>query len=187
MELPILLKAKQVTGKNLIFRNACITDAAFILSLRTDAKKSQHLSVVSGQLLDQEVWLDKYATRDNEVYFIIENKVGELVGTVRLYDSDGYSFCWGSWIIKDGAPQLYAIESALMVYAYGLDTLGFESAHFQVNKSNKSVCSFHERFGATRIIENDMEYQYVINNKSIRDAMQRYKRYLHTPLIVEQN
>lgn len=187
MKYPILLKAKQVIGKNLIFRDACITDAAFILSLRTDAKKSQHLSVVSGQLLDQEIWLDKYAARDNEVYFVIEDKTGESVGTVRLYDSLKNSFCWGSWIIKDGTPAFYAIESALMVYSYGLDTLGFESAHFQVNKGNKSVCSFHERFGATRITENHTEYQYIINNKSIREAMQRYKRYLYTPLIIKHN
>lgn len=185
MEYPILRKAKQVTGKSLIFRNACLADAAFILSLRTDAKKCQHLSSVSGQLLDQEVWLEKYALRDNEVYFIIENKVGELLGTVRLYANVKHSFCWGSWIIKDGAPQTHAIESALMVYAYGIDMLGFKSAYFQVNKENERVCMFHERFGATRIAENDNEYEYIISNESIFNAMERYKRYLHLPLIVE--
>lgn len=186
MEHPILRKAKLVFGKNLVFRNASLSDAAFIFSLRTDAKKSRHLSSVSDQLSDQEVWLESYALRDNEAYFIIENKAGESLGTVRLYDSVKHSFCWGSWIIKDGAPQSVAIESALMVYVYGLDTLGFRTAHFQVNKENKRVCMFHERFGATRIAENEIEYEYIISNEAISKAMQHYRRYLPLSLTVEK-
>lgn len=186
MTYPILRKAKLVIGKALYFRNAGFSDAAFILSLRTDANKSRHLSSVSNQLSDQEAWLERYALRDNEAYFIIENEAGESLGTVRLYDSVKHSFCWGSWIVKDGVPQSVAIESALMVYAYALDTLGFLTAHFQVNKENERVCMFHERFGATRIAENDVENKYIITNEAIRTAMQRYRRYLPISLKVEK-
>lgn len=168
-----------------MFRNAGFSDAAFILELRTDAKKSRHLSSVSNQLSDQESWLERYVLRDNEAYFIIENKSGKALGTVRLYDSVKHSFCWGSWTVKDGVPQTVAIESALMVYAYALDTLGFLTAHFQVNKENERVSMFHERFGATRIAENDVEYEYIITNEAIRTSMQRYRRYLPISLIVE--
>ncbi len=185
MKYPLLCKAKRLIGKNIVFRNAEVSDAAFILSLRTDEKKSRHLSSVSGQLLDQENWLKKYALCDNEAYFIIENKTGEPLGTVRLYDSVEYSFCWGSWIIKDGVSQSVAIESALIVYMYALNSLGFLTAHFQVNKENERVCSFHERFGATRIAENEVEYEYVISNEAILKAMERYSRYLPSTLIAE--
>lgn len=178
MEYPVLYKAKRLIGKTLVLRNADLSDAVFILSLRTDAKKSRHLSSVSNQISDQESWLERYALRDNEAYFIIENINGESLGTVRLYDPIKYSFCWGSWIIKDGAPPSVAIESALMVYAYALDTLGFLTAHFQVNKANKRVANFHERFGATKIAENDVEYEYIITNEAIRASMQHYRRYL---------
>ncbi len=186
MSYPILHKAKLVIGKNLVFRNAEYSDAAFILELRTDVKKSRHLSIVSNQLSDQELWLERYALRDNEAYFIIENEAGESLGTVRLYDSVKHSFCWGSWIIKDGVPQSVAIESALIVYAYALDTLGFLTAHFQVNKENERVTIFHERFGATRIAENDVEYEYIITNEAIRTSMHRYRRYLPVSLKVEK-
>lgn len=185
MTCPILRKAKLVIGKNLVFRNAGLSDATFILELRTDAKKSRHLSSVSNQLSDQEIWLERYALRGNEAYFIIENRAGDSLGTVRLYDSVNHSFCWGSWIVKNGVPQSVAIESALMVYAYALETLGFLTAHFQVNKENERVSMFHERFGATRITENDVEYEYIITNEAIRTSMQRYRRYLPTSLIVE--
>lgn len=185
MLYPKIRKAKLVSGKTLNFRNADTTDASFIFSLRTDKNKSRHLTAVSSQLSDQLEWLKRYELRDNEAYFIIESATGEPLGTVRLYDSVGASFCWGSWIVKDGAPQSVAIESALMVYAYALDTLGFDCAHFQVNKENERVCNFHERFGATRVSENEIEYEYVISNAAIRESMKRYKRYLPEKLIVE--
>lgn len=185
MLFPRIRKAKLVTGRALRFRNADTTDANFIFSLRTDEDKSRHLTAVSSQLSDQVEWLKRYELRDNEAYFIIENLNAEQLGTVRLYDSAKTSFCWGSWIVKDGAPQSVAIESALIVYAYALDTLGFDCAHFQVNKENERVCNFHERFGAIRVSENVVEYEYVITNAAIRESMMRYKRYLPAKLTVE--
>lgn len=185
IDYPTIRKAKRINGKNLSFRNAEVSDAVFILSLRTDINKSRYLSKVTNQLTDQESWLKAYEHRDNEAYFIIENEVGESLGTVRLYNSISHSFSWGSWIIKDGAPHSVAIESALMVYAYSLDTLGFLTAYFNVDKGNRSVWKFHERFGAVKISENDVEYQYIISNEAIRYSMRKYSRYLPEELKVE--
>jgi len=181
-------KAGRVQGKSLVFRDAAQDDAAFILGLRTDEAKSRHLSRTSGLLADQQAWLAAYAGRDTEAYFIIENLAGEKLGTVRLYDArviDGESsFCWGSWILSDAAPSSAAIESALMVYAYALDTLGFTNAHFQVNLGNERVCAFHERFGARRVSQDEVEIEYTLANAAIREAMKRYARFLPDPLKV---
>ena len=183
---PIVSKAKVITGKTLRFRNAQISDAAFILSLRTDEDKSRHLTSVSNILSDQEEWLKEYDKHDDEAYFIIENTLSEPLGTVRLYDGVGHSFCWGSWVVKNGAKKSVAIESALMVYSYAIDTLGFSSAHFQVNKENKRVCVFHERFGAERTAEDDTQFEYIITNKAICKSVLRYSRYLPNSLKVEK-
>jgi RimJ/RimL family protein N-acetyltransferase len=182
---PPLLKAKRITGKSLVLRNATTSDAAFILSLRTDNRKSQHLSNTSPNLNKQVAWLEDYAARTNQAYFIIESKTGESLGTVRLYDPQGDSFCWGSWILKDGAPQSAAIESALIVYAYAIDHLGFSQAHFDVRKGNESVWHFHERFGAVCVAETDQDYLYQIGQKEINAARQRYKKYLPEPVVLE--
>src|SRR5690606_12411597 len=144
-----LRKAARVVGKTLAFRNAEVKDAAFILSLRTDAEKSRYLSAVSGELAEQEAWLERYAEADDQAYFIIEYQ-DEPIGTVRLYDPQGDSFCWGSWILHSSRPGQAAMESALMVYAYAIDHLGFTAAHFDVRKGNERVWQFHERFGAVR-------------------------------------
>jgi RimJ/RimL family protein N-acetyltransferase len=170
-------KALRVQGRTLTFRDATTDDAAFILSLRTNAEKSRYLSAVSGKLSEQQAWLARYAHADDQAYFIIESK-GEPLGTVRLYDPQGDSFCWGSWILKDGRPSHAAMESALMVYAYALDHLGFAGAHFDVRKGNERVWQFHERFGARRVDETDLDYFYRLDRKAIAASLERYGRFL---------
>lgn len=181
-----LRKARRVAGKTLTFRDAEATDAPFILSLRTDAEKSRYLSSVSGDLADQQAWLERYARSDDQAYFIIEYQ-GEPIGTVRLYDVQGDSFCWGSWVLRKGCPTQAAMESALMVYAYALDHLGFRAAHFEVRKGNESVWRFHERFGARRIAGTEFDYFYRIDNEAIASSRQRYRRFLDGTVIVDFN
>ena len=179
-------KARRIRGKSLILRNASVNDARFILNLRMDEIKSRHISRISGELLLQENWLRNYERSNDEAYFIIENLQGIPLGTIRLYDAKGDSFCWGSWILKDEAPVGAAIESALMIYSYALKWLGFFGAHFQVHKSNTSVCKFHERFGANRISEDEIQYEYVISNSEIDLSMKKYHRYLPDGIVVEE-
>ncbi|WP_082027186.1 GNAT family N-acetyltransferase [Serpentinimonas maccroryi] len=175
--IPTLRKAAKVQGKTLVFRDAGIKDAEFILKLRTDIQKSQYLSPVSPDLQKQQAWLKQYALSGNQAYFIIEYQ-GAPVGTVRLYDPQSTSFCWGSWILVNERPRQAAMESALMVYAYAVDHLGFQAAHFDVRKANERVCQFHERFGAMRADENETDYFYKINLDAIAASRLRYKQFL---------
>lgn len=185
MNAPTLRKAPKIRGRSVVLRNASPIDAAFILALRTDAKVAQYLSKTSVALFDQIAWLERYATRSTEAYFIVESATGDALGTVRLYDAQQDSFCWGSWIMSGSAPKAAAIESALLVYAYALGTLGFKKAHFQVHKENERVWAFHERFGAIRVREHGDEYHYTISNDAIEASMQRYARYLPDQVLVE--
>ncbi|GAB1235489.1 GNAT family N-acetyltransferase [Ferrigenium sp. UT5] len=173
-----------MTGKTLSFRNACAEDAAFILSLRTDTEKSRYLSAVSADIADQKAWLARYAQADDQAYFIIEYQ-GEPIGTVRLYNPLGDSFCWGSWILKDTRPGHAAMESALMVYAYGIDHLGFKGAHLDVRKGNERVWRFHERFGARRVAETAEDYLYRLDGEAIQVSRHRYRRFLDGNVQVE--
>ena len=179
-------KARCIRGKTLVLRNAVVADAAFILSLRTNPEKSRHLSKVSDDLDAQVAWLISYEERNTEAYFIIEDVHGVPLGTVRIYDAQSDSFCWGSWILLDTAPTSAAIESALMVYAYALESLGFQSAHFQVQKANERVWQFHERFGAKRISENEVQYEYRLPNAAIKLSIDRYRRYLPDGILFEE-
>lgn len=174
---PRLRKVKRIIGKTLTFRDATLADAAFILSLRTDEKKGRYLSATTPDLDVQLAWLQAYGQATDQAYFIIEHQ-SQPIGTVRLYDACGTSFCWGSWILIDGLPAQVAIESALMVYAYAVDHLGFSAAHFDVRKANERVWQFHERFGAQRTGETDQDYLYCLGFDAIQIGRQRYAKFL---------
>ncbi|MCX8505777.1 MAG: GNAT family N-acetyltransferase [Alphaproteobacteria bacterium] len=154
------------------------------MELRTDSKNARHISKTSNDLKKQEAWLEKYRNDNEQVYFIILNKQHERVGTVRLYDIKNDSFCWGSWILKDGTPSSYAIESALLVYHFAL-SLGFEKAHFHVRKGNQSVWKFHERFGAQKVEESAIDFFYEISLESIEQSLEKYKKYLPNGFLIE--
>jgi RimJ/RimL family protein N-acetyltransferase len=158
-----ILKAKRLVGKTLIFRNVETSDVNFILSLRTDSEKSKYLNKTSSDVSRQVAWLENYTNKDEEAYFIIENKNGLSLGTIRIYDARGDSFCWGSWILKDGVPISTAIESALMMYSYSFEHLGFKRAHLDMRKGNESVRRFHEFCGAWQVGETDIDYLYEID------------------------
>lgn len=181
---PIIRKAARITGRTLAFRNADVADAGFILSLRMDDNKSRHISRTPPDPERQRAWLQAYADSEDQAYFIILQQ-DEPVGTVRLYDPREDSFCWGSWILKDSCPAHAAIESALMVYACAIDHLGFTSAHFDVRKGNESVWKFHERFGAQRVGESELDYFYRLGHEAIMASRRRYARYLPEPVKVE--
>ncbi len=178
LKLPKIVKARSLQGKSIIMRDANIKDAEFILSLRTDQIKARFLSNTDSDVEKQRVWLKNYSNQTDQAYFIIENFEQEPLGTVRLYDAQDTSFCWGSWIIKHNAPSVVAIESALMVYVYSLNYLGFDNAHFDVRKNNDSVWKFHERFGAVKTNETDLDYIYTIDKLNILKSIKKYNKFL---------
>jgi RimJ/RimL family protein N-acetyltransferase len=185
MSAPRYVKPKAVRGHKLMFRDATQEDAEFILSLRTDELKNRYLSATSSDVRQQRDWLARYAADDSQIYFIIcKLDGGQPVGTVRLYDQQGDSFCWGSWIKSEEAPSGFGVESALIIYDYALQ-LGFQRAHFQVSKGNDGVISFHLRFGAVQVAEFDTEYHYEMSNEAIHGAMAQYRKFLPNGATVE--
>ena len=172
---------KSVKGPRLTFRQAVPDDAKFILSLRTDGTKNQHLSATNSDVTAQRRWIETMS-RD-QIYFIIEHNA-HPVGTVRMYDQQGMSFCWGSWILSDDAPKSSAVESTLMVYKVGME-LGFSGSHFDVRKGNEKVWQYHERLGAKRVGETELDYLYEIDCDAIKKIFAKYADRLSAPIIVD--
>ena len=88
------------------------------------------------------------------------------------------SFCWGCWIIKDGAPKTTAIESALQIYELGFKKLNFDMAHFDVRKDNKKVIAFHKRFGAKIVDEDELNYYFYFFKKDYEKIRIKYEKFL---------
>lgn len=170
-----------IEGRRINLRLVEIEDANFLLSLRLDPNKSRHISQVDGDLEKQVKWLTGYKRREGlnrEYYFIIEDKNKNQFGCVRLYDFIEDSFCWGSWILKDGSPSHMAVESALQVYEFAFCNLKFNKSHFDVRKENASVVAFHERFGAKKIADDTLNYYFTYSKDDYEKIKLRYGKFL---------
>lgn len=184
MSAPRIRKAQRVIGDTLVFRNATVDDARFILSLRTGEHAAPFLNPTPDDIAAQVRWLEDYTACDDQAYFIVEFD-DEPVGTLRLYDAEGDSFCWGSWIMAPNRPRQAAMESTLMVYAYGLDHLGFSAGHFDIRKWNDKVLNFHERLGAERIGETELSILFSMPQEAIATIRKQYTEFLRGNVEVE--
>ncbi|MGI9946634.1 GNAT family N-acetyltransferase [Vibrio hyugaensis] len=145
-------------------------DAEFITELRSDEKYNTHLSKSDTSVDAQKLWIRAYKEKEQnkeQFYFIVERLDGTKCGTVRLYDFRSNSFCWGSWILNHNKTRYAALESALLVYKFGFEELEFDKCHFDVRKDNHAVNKFHEKFGARRIDQTELDYLYEIYPEDI--------------------
>jgi len=113
-----------------------------------------------------------------EAYFIIE-VAGEAQGSLRLYDylPERDSFCWGSWIIRPGAPAATAYQSAIIAYDLAFGVLHFARAHFDVRQANVSVWKFHEKMGAKLVREDALDRFYEYAAEDYRQARVRLLKF----------
>jgi hypothetical protein len=162
-------------------RLATEADSAFLLGLRLDPSRNQNISTTSAHLDAQLSWMRGYADRcaaGLEAYFIIE--VGGVAqGSLRLYDylPERDSFCWGSWIIRPGAPTATAYQSAIIAYDLAFCALGFTHAHFDVRQANLSVWKFHEKMGAKLVREDSLDRFYEYGVEDYRQARARLLKF----------
>lgn len=169
-----------INGKNVSLRFVEESDAAFLVSLRTNEKLNRFLSSVDHDVEKQRVWIENYKVKEKnreEYYFIIEDKKNAPVGAVRVYDLQEDSFSWGSWIITPGKSPAIAIESAVRVYKFAFEELGYQHAHFEVMKGNNSVMKFHKNFGAIQTNEDDSFIYFENTKERVEKAFERYKSF----------
>lgn len=159
-------------------------DASFICSLRNDDQLNTYISKSTADEEAQRQWIANYKQREadsKEYYFIICRNSDDLqIGTVRLYDfqTDPKSFCWGSWILNENKTKYAAVESALLVYEAGFNTLGFEQSHYEVMKGNDKVHSFHLKMGAEKISEDDTNIYYIFPRSQHEKNKIHYAKFL---------
>lgn len=166
--------------KNIKFRLICEDDADFILSLRLNEKLNKNLSKVENNLKKQIHWIKEYKKKEEkrlEFYFIIESLDDEKLGAVRLYDFIEDSFCWGSWLLKIDSPNYASIESALSVYEFGFERLGFQHSHFDVRKGNEKVIKFHKRFGANIVDEDELNFYFKFDKETYYSSKVKYTKF----------
>lgn len=167
-----------VRGKNISLREIQLSDAEFVVGLRTDPDKNKHLSSTSNDIEQQKNYISSYFNSLSDYYFIIMDRNQNSIGTIRIYDIRGDSFCWGSWILSKDASQSAAIESALLIYDFAFFALHYSKSHFDVRKANGKVVEFHKRFGAQIIEEDELNFYFEYTREAYISVRDKYRRYL---------
>lgn len=156
-------------------------DAEFILSVRTDEKKSKYLSKTDASLEKQVEWIEQYKIRESkalEYYFIIEDRQNQSVGTYRLYDIESEVATPGSWILVDGVELSVVIESVLLMYDFVFNRLKKKKIAFEVRKDNKKVIRFHQSYGSICTHENDIEKFFEFKAGQYAEMKSRMIKYI---------
>lgn len=156
-------------------------DAEFVLKLRLDGNYNKFLSSVNADVSSQKTWIRKYKedeVNNKQFYFIIERKDGTPCGTVRIYDIKNDSFCWGSWILNEDKTRYSAIESAVMIYNFGFNSLKFNKSHFEVIKDNIRVVNFHKKFGAVVVGEDSNNYYFEITKDAVEKSKEKFQAFI---------
>lgn len=148
-----------------------IQDAEFIVKVRLeDAERNQFIHSISSDPALQEEWIRKYFERDNDYYFIIENRFSrEAEGLISFYNVENRKAEWGRWVIKKGS--LAASESVDLLYQIAFEKAGLQELYCRTVAENISVVGFHDSIGEkTRCI---LKNEFELNGK-LYDAVEQY-------------
>ncbi|MGV8828580.1 MAG: GNAT family N-acetyltransferase [Breznakibacter sp.] len=142
-----------------------VDDAQIILNIRTNERRNQHVSAVSGLLDDQINWIQAYKKREEEskeFYFLIGDSTG-WYGTTRIYNFSEDKFETGSWIFAEEAPDGMAVKGDIIGREYAFEYLGFKICEFEVRKLNTKVIRYHKSYKPVLVGEDELNYYFELN------------------------
>lgn len=159
-----LSELARLEGPNLVLRLIRPEDAQYVHGLRSDPAYNRHLSEIRGTAEDQRRWIEDYKAREAEgleFYYVIERRDGVRCGLVRLYDLREDSFTWGSWILDANRPPKAALESAVLSFQVGFETLGRQKALVDVRVQNDHAIALYRRFGMAEMCRTEKDIYFV--------------------------
>lgn len=168
-----------IRGRSVLFREVTLNDAPFILKIRQDPELGQYLSPTPAGEEKQREFIRAYFEKENEFYFIIMDPAKNPIGTIRIYDIQGDSFCWGSWILIPGAPQRASVESIFRLFDFAFNSLGYKKSHFDVRKKNLRVATFYKRMGAIITSEDHVNLYLEYTRETHWKTRKKYLRVLN--------
>jgi RimJ/RimL family protein N-acetyltransferase len=120
-----------------------LSDAEFIIEARLeDEDRNQFIHKISSDVEVQKKWLQDYLQKEDDHYFVIENKLNSKPeGLIAIYNIQDGSAEWGRWVIKKGS--LAAIESVDLIYKAAFNILKLNELFCRTIKDNTLTVSFH--------------------------------------------
>lgn len=175
-----MMELNNIERYNLKLTTVDVTDAKFILELRTDPLLARYLSTTGAKIEDQIDWIRNYKIRETqglEYYFLTRDAQGNALGTTRLSELGGECFELGSWLFSRNAPQGAAILADIITKEIGFEMLGFDCCKFNVRKENKSVLKYHKNYLPKIIGETDLDIFFKLDKSSFNQHKNKFLKF----------
>lgn len=170
------LKDIQLFGEIINMRLISEKDAGFVVSLRNDENLNKYISQTSASIDMQVEWIRDYKSREAkgiEFYFIVENKDGENVGTVRIYDidHDDKTCIWGSFILSNTRPNGSSYEVIRLSTEFAFKNLSIDKIYLDVRKNNSKAIHIYKKYGFVQYSANDIDLFFCLKSGDANDEL----------------
>lgn len=150
---------KKIEGRVIDLIPVAQRDLPEIVRMRNQPKSIYFFNQASRLTLEmQEQWFQAYLQRDNDLYWGIFTKNGEMAGTQRIYDIKGHICEQGSTVIDEEKAMSgpYAAEAILLSTRFAFDVLGCDTIINCNRNDNKNMNSISRKIGFTFIREKEI-------------------------------
>ena len=144
------------------------SDAAFIVSIRTNRNRSEYIGATSVDVDDQRQWIRDYKIRESlgKDFYLIFSLDEKPLGVYRLYDIKGEDFVCGSWVFSPEAPKGAAILGCIIGREIAYEDLQLTNCYTDVIKGNNSSMQFQMAFKPEVLREDESKVYFRHSKKN---------------------
>lgn len=130
-----------------------ISDAQFIIDIRTDLKNQRYIHDTDSNLQNQINYISRYKYKESlgeEYYFLFEYN-NKPQGVYRIYNRHEDWCTTGSWAFSPNANKYSAIKALVITHEIVFDNLGYDFMRDVdgINEYNTGVINVFKLLGAT--------------------------------------
>lgn len=136
-----------IEGKLIRLRTADDEDAEFTLNARNIESNTRYMPKVSVTLEQQHGWIRAQRDVKDSVFFVVERKNGERIGTFSLYNITKNKAESGRMIIRGN--QIETVETILLFHDFAFFQENLPCVYSEIDENNKPAIGIARSVGAT--------------------------------------
>lgn len=149
-------------GRYVDLRSVEEGDAEFTLEIRQDPEFTRFLPRIENTLEQQKNWIQHQRNKEGDYFFVVQNKAGERIGTIGLFDVTDTQ-CEGGRLAIRGNP-LESIEAQFLSFQFAFQKLHLQEVINYIYMENERALRFSMLFGGVFV---DMGTEAVVKDGHI--------------------
>lgn len=168
----------RLEGKYVTLREVMLDDAALIIELRTSERAQLVLHHTDPDVEKQREYLRKYFAKNDEWYFIVEDRSGKAIGCFGVYGLTEDSAVTGRWVMRESKDPRPAIESKLLLSDFVYEQLGLDNVRTDTSEKNVAMQSLYRMLGCDELYRKDGIIYYNMPRSTYEKNKNKLLRFL---------